>query len=72
MVNSKMIPNPPYEPNFGAGGRYIREYAGMLEGLNKMFSEHPISLSPKDFKGGYAIWPFDLTPDQNCERTHSP
>ena len=72
MVNSKMIPNPPYEPSFAAGGQYLRTYAGMLEGLNKMFSEHPIPLSPKDFKGGYAIWPFDLTPDQNCERSHSP
>lgn len=69
-VNNRMVPNPPYQPNF-AGAEYKYAYDGVLESINKARSERPISLTPDEFKAGYTIWAFDLTPDQNSLTSHS-
>lgn len=71
VVNGKLIPQIPYKPDFG-NKKYIREYQGFLEGLTKTYSIHPVPLTPDEFGNGFTSFAFDLTPDQNCERTHSP
>ena len=63
-VNGNMVPNRPYTPDFTAN-RYIREYMGLHEGLRMLFTNRAIDITYDEFRGGYAIFIFDLTQNKN-------
>lgn len=69
-VNGKLVPNPPYQPDWGKGD-YKREYFGTLQALNKTFSEQPVPVTLTEFSAGYNIYVFDLTPDHNSQTSIS-
>lgn len=71
-VNGKMIPNPPYQPNWAAAALdYKREYFGTMQALNKGFTEQAVCLTLEEFAGGYGIFVFDLTADHNSQSSIS-
>lgn len=73
-VNGNSVPTNEYRPDFTTANqnRYKREYRGMLQALNRHKGDLDIDFEPDDFVGGYCFWVFDLTPDQNSDKSHSP
>ena len=63
-VNGNLVPNRPYTPDF-TNNRYIREYMGLHEGLRMLFTNRALDITYDEFRGGYAIFVFDLTQNKN-------
>ena len=63
-VNGELIPSKPYQPNF-AEHRYIREYNSLVEGMGLLYTDQTLPISREEYEGGYTLYVFDLTPDQN-------
>ncbi len=59
-VNGEMVPSKPLTPDF-AGGKYLREYTMMFEGMRNQYSNNPINISYSEFGNGFAFYVFDLT-----------
>lgn len=70
-VNGELIPSRPFQPNF-ASGQHIRELASTYEAMGVLFANKGICINRNDFANGFAIFVFDLTPDQNCGHCLSP
>ena len=70
-VNGEMMPTKPFQPDF-AHGRYIREYASLVESLGVLFTDKSVPITRAEFGTAYTIYGFDLTADQACSRCLSP
>jgi len=70
-VNGEMVPQRPYEPDF-VNKRYIRDYLSLFEGTGTLFTDKSVPITREEFATGYAIWLFDLTPDQANDPCISP
>ena len=64
-VGGRCIPAKPLEPDFDQD-LYFRSYMQMLGAQGVDASDHAIDLSYEDFKAGFTLFVFDLTPDQEA------
>ena len=71
-VGGRQIPSTPFTPDFiSLGGfGYVRSYMSLFYGTGINYSDKGIDISREDYRGGYTLWAFDLTPD-GCESTVS-
>ncbi len=67
-LNGTRIPQDPLEPNFGQGLVH-RAFNSLYMNTGKYRSQNGNCIDGEAFKGGYAIFAFDLTPDL-CNRYH--
>lgn len=56
------IPFRPFTPDF-ENNKYQREYMSLMQAINIYHKNENIDISPTDFKNGYTIFGFNLTPD---------
>lgn len=60
-INGKQIPSRAFQPDFeGNNSDYVRSYMQMSSSLGHAFTNHDSGLSYKDFKGGNALYVFNL------------
>lgn len=52
----------PIEPDF-TNHRYITAYISLFSGTGKLQKDEGTDISREDYRGGYALYAFDLTPD---------
>ena len=64
-IGGRSIPAKPLEPNFAAD-LYLRTYLQLLAAQGVDAADHAIHLSYEDFKAGFTVYVFDLTPDQEA------
>ena len=64
-VGGRCIPAKPLEPQFDRD-IYFRSYLQMLAAQGVDAADHTIDLSYEDFKAGFTLFVFDLTPDQEA------
>ena len=64
LINGTSHPGPRYKPDFGSG-QYQRDYSDLMETFNYYNSDDTNGLTQEDFTGGYTIYAFDLTPDND-------
>ena len=60
---SQVIPSQPLTPNYAAG-EYLQAYNTLQQGMGFSHTERGVAIDRDDFKKGFAIYAFDLTPDQ--------
>ena len=58
----KQIPFRALKPEFDNGGQYARSYLSLFQGLNTFGEDTGCNISPGEYKGGYALFCFDLSP----------
>ena len=64
LVNGKQIPTQAFKPDFTAQ-RFIDDYDSLYDAFGRYGADFALSFSRDDYRQGYAIWVFDLTPG-NC------
>ncbi len=57
-------PSTPLTPDF-ANGRVRESYMTLFSSTGKLFDNEGLDITLEDYKNGYAIYAFDLTPDNN-------
>ena len=63
-LDGEQIPYTPLKPNFNtAEGNYIRAYQTIFSGTDKMYQDEGNTITREEYKGGYALYAFDLSPD---------
>ena len=62
-VNGDLVPRSAFQPNF-AKSQIAREYQNLFDTMNSWLTGSTINISPEEFMGGYAIFPFNLNPDR--------
>ena len=68
-VGGQQVPQKPLTPNFGSD-LYMRSYMTLFEGTGMLNADRGQSIDRDDFKNGYALYAFDLTPDM-AEGAHT-
>ncbi|KAM6449055.1 uncharacterized protein F54H12.2-like [Liasis olivaceus] len=68
--NSKQIPAKPLQPDY-EHGLFVREYMQMVQMTGKGMKERPLLISQEEFKSGYNLYCFDLSPDHGCAEHYS-
>lgn len=64
-ANGQMFPAQPLEPNFtGTSNNYIRSYLTIFSDTGKLFDDCGNDITREAYKKGFALWVFDMTPDQ--------
>ena len=63
--DGELVPGQVYTPDFG-GDKYTRSYSALMRVLNYFNTDDSNGLTMEHFKGGYALFGFDLTPDAHC------
>lgn len=65
VMNEQKVPSDAYRPDF-QNGQYARMYDALYRDIGQL-TEHGenCGITYEDFVGGYAIFPFDLTPDRS-------
>lgn len=58
------IPFRPFTPDFNKD-KYAREYASLMQALEIYNRNEDVDITPEEFKNGYTIFAFNLTPDLN-------
>ena len=61
MVNGEQLPRSAYQPDWGRND-YLREYFGLLEGLNLDTGNLSLSITATEWANNYPIFIFRLTP----------
>ena len=61
-MGSDQFPKKPLTPNF-TGDEFLRSYMTLFEGTGMMNDDRGHGIDREDFKNGYALYAFDLTPD---------
>ena len=70
-VNGEEVPFKPLQLSYTAATiRYIEAYLSMFSGTGKLFYDTGNDISRDDFKGGYALYAADLTPDMCGSSDH--
>ena len=59
----------PSEPNFN-DDLYLRSYMSLYQALSSQNQVQNCNISLQDYKDGYCLWGFDLTPDQGADQNH--
>jgi len=62
-VNGIQVPAKPLTPNF-SGGHFSEAYLSLFQGLGVLWKNTTNGITPEAFKGGCALYAFDLTPDE--------
>ncbi|XP_033639055.1 uncharacterized protein F54H12.2-like [Asterias rubens] len=64
-LDGEQIPYTPLKPNYTApgGGNYIRAYHTLFSGTDKTYQDDGNTITREDYKGGYTLYAFDLSPD---------
>ena len=63
-LDREQIPCTPLKPNFNtAEGNYIRAYQTLFSGTDKMYQDEGNTITREEYKEGYALYAFDLSPD---------
>lgn len=70
LEGGRMIPANPLQPNF-ALNLYSRSYLSLFTDLNRYHNNQNIPISLEDYKNGYSLFAFDLTPDFSAGEAHS-
>ena len=69
LVNGKSYPGPAYRPDFGSG-HFLRDYMDLMETFGYYNSDDTNGLTMKEFSGGYTIYAFDRTPDNDISSNY--
>ena len=70
-VNGEEVPFKPLQLSYTAATiRYMEAYLAMFSGTGKLFYDTGNGISRDDFKGGYALYAADLTPDMCGSSDH--
>lgn len=64
-INGRCHPQTPYTPDYD-NGRFIREYACMLEGAGIKNGNRGLDISRGDFPKGYCVYVVDATQNQSA------
>ena len=67
-VDGVQVPSKPLTPSF-ADEQYLRSYITLFEGTGMLHDNRGHGISREDFKEGFALYAFDLTPDM-AEGSH--
>nr|XP_015909764.2 uncharacterized protein F54H12.2-like [Parasteatoda tepidariorum] len=71
VLNSgKMFPAKAYQPNFETDN-YARSYLSLFTDLSRYHNHQNINISFSEFKNGYTLYAFDLTPDFASGESHN-
>ena len=64
-LDGEQIPYTPLKPNYTAPGgeNYIRAYHTLFSGTDKTYQDDGNTITREDYKGGYTLYAFDLSPD---------
>ena len=54
----------PLQPNFTTGN-YIQCFADLFMGIGKLYKDEGVEINREDFKEGYCLYAFDLSPDMS-------
>ncbi len=54
----------PLQPNF-TSNEYIQSYLSLFSGTGHVFKDDGNDISREEYKSGYTLWAFDLTPDMD-------
>lgn len=68
-LDSVQIPTKPLTPDF-ANNLYAEAYQTLFTGSGIHFANSGNTISYKDYKSGYTLFCFDLTPDMSCNESH--
>ena len=69
LNGSQMIPAKPYQPDY-ANNLYARNYLSLFTDLNRYHASSNINISYDEYKDGYTLYAFDLTPDLSAGESH--
>ena len=61
-VDGHQLPAKPLEPNWTTN-EYIQSYMTLFSGTGQMFKDDGNHISREEYKAGYTLWAYDLTPD---------
>ena len=61
-VDGRQLPCKPLEPNWNSN-EYIQSYMTLFSGTGQQFKDDGNHISREEYKSGYTLWAYDLTPD---------
>ncbi|XP_048350043.1 uncharacterized protein F54H12.2-like [Sphaerodactylus townsendi] len=64
-VDGEQTPLKPLQPDYEVG-THAREYMSLLQSAGKHLEDRPFLTNCEEFGRGYALYGFNLTPDQEC------
>ncbi|XP_067233779.1 uncharacterized protein F54H12.2-like [Chanodichthys erythropterus] len=64
-VDGQQFPAKPLQPDFAAG-LAVREFYQLAMATGRHLKNQPLSIDRNDFLNGYALYAFNLTPDEDC------
>ncbi|XP_015746196.1 uncharacterized protein F54H12.2-like [Python bivittatus] len=68
--NSEQIPAKPLQPDY-EHGLFVREYMQMVQMTGKGMKDRPLLISWEEFRTGYNLYCFDLSPNHGCAEHYS-
>ena len=64
--NGLGVPGRPFTPDFSAGAKhYVRSYINTMQTMSYFNTDDTNGLTYEEFSGGYTLYAFDLTADNN-------
>ncbi|XP_060098678.1 uncharacterized protein F54H12.2-like [Heteronotia binoei] len=69
-VDGEQIPPKPFQPDFAAGNN-VREYMSLVQTAGKHLQDRPLLIDRDEYRNGYTLFAFDLSPDQECADHYS-
>ncbi|XP_035204710.1 uncharacterized protein F54H12.2-like [Stegodyphus dumicola] len=70
LNGSQMIPSKPLQPDFQQDC-YARCYMNLFTDLNRYHNFQNININYEEYKNGYTLYVFDLTPDYAASESHT-
>ena len=64
--NGHSIHNRPFEPDF-EHGLFLKSYLSLHQAVSAIGANKSFDITKDEFEAGYALWGYDLTPDQGSE-----
>ena len=68
-AGGQSFPAQPLTPSFGTNNNYIKSYMTLFTETSKIFDDAGNDITREMFRKGYAMWVFDMSPD-NDDRGH--
>ncbi|XP_060088987.1 uncharacterized protein F54H12.2-like [Heteronotia binoei] len=69
-VDGEQIPPKPFQPDFAMGNN-VKEYMSLVQMAEKHLQDIPLLIDRDEFRNGYTLFAFDLSPDQECADHYS-
>ena len=63
VADGKQVLGKPLQPTFGTTNTYIESYASLFMGTEMMYKDEGNDISRDEYKSGFTLFAFDLTPD---------